>query len=233
MTEPRLGLKEKALLAALKCSEGDTDKAFTLEELLVEAWRHDPEAWGLRGYEKLYPDVEKMNKEINSRGKAQGSRGLINDGFLAKKDNRIYTLTSKGLAFAARLKPEDETVQSKVARALHSKIKGILDNQVFRSWINKPEEPKYFRDAGYFWGIGPGSPASTVRARIGAIDAALKDAYEFLDTHGIDEAADSRSRILFDRKDIERCSEFQRTLKARFAHELAILDPEIVNSGKD
>ncbi|HEY0098012.1 MAG TPA: hypothetical protein VGB76_03560 [Pyrinomonadaceae bacterium] len=233
MTESRLGLKEKALLAALKCTGGDINKSFTLEDLLVEAWKQDHEAWGLRGYEKVYPDVDRLSKEINSRGKSLGAKGLVNDGFLAKQNSRVYRLTTKGLAFAARLKPDDETVQVKVTRALHNTIKSIMDNQVFRSWLTNPEQPKYFRDAGYFWGIAPGSPASTVKLRIGAVDSALKDAYEFLEIHGIDEVADSRSRILFDRKDIERCSEFQLVLKKRFAHELTILDPEIVNKDKD
>jgi hypothetical protein len=46
MSTHRLGLKEKLLLAALECSGGVTDKSFTGEDLLVEAWKQDPQAWG-------------------------------------------------------------------------------------------------------------------------------------------------------------------------------------------
>ena len=58
------------------------------------------------------------------------------------------------------------------------------------------------------------------------IDNVLQAAYEFLKDRGVDEIADARGRILFDRKDLDRCLLFQRTLKERFAKELGILDPE-------
>jgi hypothetical protein len=60
MNTQRLGLKEKLLLAALECSNGDTDKVFTGEDLLVEAWKQDPQAWGLRGYEMASRDYAKQ-----------------------------------------------------------------------------------------------------------------------------------------------------------------------------
>ena len=62
-------------------------------------------------------------------------------------------------------------------------------------------------------------------ARIGLLDvggATIED----LEDRGVTEAADARGRVLFENKDIERCREFQRTLKDRFAKELAILDPD-------
>jgi hypothetical protein len=50
-----------------------------------------------------------------------------------------------------------------------------------------------------------------------------------LDDHGI---ADARGKVLFDRNDLERCVQFQQTLKERFARELAILDPKGLGSMK-
>jgi hypothetical protein len=236
LTTQRLGLKEKILLAALECSNGDTNKTFTGEDLLVAAWKQDPYAWGLRGYEMQHPDLEKLRKEIDSRGKSTGSQSLVNNGFLAKQAGRIYSLTSKGLAAAARLKLTDqivdETVQAKVGRELRDKIKAILESLIFKSWIENPDQPKHFRDAGYFWGIAPGSPARAVRARVGAIDDILQAAYQFLEDRGVNEVADARGRILFDRTDLERCAEFQQTLKERFAKELSLLVPEGIESSK-
>jgi hypothetical protein len=46
---------------------------------------------------------------------------------------------------------------------------------------------------------------------------------------GLNEVADARGRILFDKTDLKRCREFQRTLKHRFAKELTLLDPEGTN----
>ena len=233
MTGQRLGLKEKLLLAALDCSKGETATRFTGEELLVTAWKHDPYAWGLRGFETEHPDLEKLRKEIDSRGKSTGSQSLVNNGFLAKEEGRIYSLTAKGLAAAARLRRTDDgtddTVQAKVGRELHAKIKAILDNQVFSAWMKDHEHPRHFRDAGYFWGIAPGTPAKTVRQRVTAVDDVLTAAADFLVDRGVKEVADARGRILFDQTDLERCREFQRTMKHRFAKELTLLDPEGIN----
>ena len=234
MNTHRLGLKEKLLLAALACSEGETNKSFTGEDLLVEAWKQDPRAWGLRGYESQYPDLEKLRKEIDSRGKSTGSQSLVNNGFLAKQEGRIYRLTSKGLAAAARLKEgegTDQTLQTKVGRELQSKIKPILGSPIFAAWIKNREHPKLFRDAGYFWQIGPGSPALTVRKRVTEIDDILQAALQFLNDHDVEEIADTRGKVLFDRNDVERCIEFQKTLKDRFNRELTILDPEGLGVG--
>lgn len=230
MTGRRLGLKDKILLAALDCSKGETDRRFTGEELLVAAWKQDPYAWGLRGFETEHPDLEKLRKEIDSRGKSTGSQSLVNNGFLSKYEGRIYTLTAKGLAAAARLERAgdgvDDTVQAKVGRVLHSKIKAILDNPVFSAWQKDHAHPKHFRDAGYFWGIAPGTPAKTVRQRLAEVDDNLSSAAQFLSDRGVSEVADARGRILFEKTDIDRCMEFQQTLKDRFAKELAILDPK-------
>ena len=123
-------------------------------------------------------------------------------------------------------------MQTKVGRELQSRIKPILDNPVFTSWIKNSEQPKLFRDAGYFWQIGPGSPALTVRKRITEIDDVLQAASQFLNDHGVQEIADARGKVLFDRNDLERCVQFQQTLKDRFARELAILDPNGLGSMK-
>jgi hypothetical protein len=86
-----------------------------------------------------------------------GLEGPFINGFLAKEEGRIYSLTAKGLAATARLRRTDDgtdrTVQAKVGRELHAKIKAILDNQVFSAWMKDHEHPRHFRDAGYFWGL--------------------------------------------------------------------------------
>jgi len=51
-TPRRASLREQALLAALDCCGGDPEKTFTLEDLIVGAWKRDRFAWGLRGYEQ-------------------------------------------------------------------------------------------------------------------------------------------------------------------------------------
>ena len=57
-------------------------------------------------------------------------------------------------------------------------------------------------------------------------------ARQFLNEHVVDEIADARGKVLFDRNDVERCIQFQQTLKDRFAKELTILDPNGLGSIK-
>lgn len=55
----------------------------------------------------------------------------------------------------------------------------------------------------------------------------LKAALEILEQRGVKEITEQRGKVLFDRKDIERCLEFQTALKQRFARDLRLLDPEM------
>lgn len=55
------------------------------------------------------------------------------------------------------------------------------------------------------------------------------DSADFLGDRGLREVADARGRILFDKTDLERRREFQRTLTQRFAKELTLLDPDRAN----
>jgi len=65
------------------------------------------------------------------------------------------------------------------------------------------------------------------------LDDILHAADEFLKDRAVSDIADARGRILFDRTDLDRCREFQLTLKERFAKELAILDPQGLGSIKN
>ena len=104
-TPRRASLREQVLLAALDCSGGDLEKTFTSEDLLVAAWKRDRLAWGLRGYERDHPDVDKLRKEIDSRGAREGSpsTGLVSAGLLVRVRERMYRLTPAGLAAASEV----------------------------------------------------------------------------------------------------------------------------------
>src|SRR5436853_602443 len=51
-------------------------------------------------------------------------------------------------------------------------------------------------------------------------------------TNELNEFIEQRGKILFDRKDIERCLEFQSVLKERFRKELRLLDPNSVTTAE-
>lgn len=220
MTEPTgLTLTDYVLLASLKITEGSIEKTFTAEELLVEVWKMTPGVFGLRGFEQSYPDSNKLYTKID------GKDGLVRRGVFAKVGERTLQLTASGLAAAARLRPHDEATAAKLHRVLQERVSKIVSHPVFRDWQKDSSRPTRFREAGHFWAIAPGTPATTVRERILSVERTLKDALHEMNTLRTDVIVEQRGKPLFDRKEVERCLEFQLTLKERFKKDLLLLDP--------
>jgi hypothetical protein len=102
-----------------------------------------------------------------------------------------------------------------------------LEHPTFKSWLGDSSRPKYFREAGHFWGIAPGTPAKTVRERVSFVEQTLQAALDVLSKEGVNEVIEQRGKILYELNDIERCLEFQNVLKERFGKDLRLLDPGI------
>lgn len=228
-TPRRASLREQVLLAALDCSGGDPEKAFTLEDLIVAAWKRDRFAWGLRGYEQEHPDGDRLRKEIDSRGAREGtpSTGLVAAGLLSRVRERIYRLTPAGLVAAAEVVGAEPDARGKAERVLANSVGAILSHSVFLMWLKDPNSPKHFRDAGHFWGVAPGTPARVIQERIRDIDRTLGKAMNLLEAGGTDEVVARHGKALFDRRDIERATNFQAVLKDRFAKDLNILQVKV------
>lgn len=216
MDTKSMGLKPQLLLAAIACSNGDLRVTFTAEDLLIRAWERNKAAWGLRGYEDQHPDPEKIYKELNRRGE----NGLVGLGLLEQVNPLVFRLTPAGLAAASELNPDDIKVREKASRELQEQIKTILGHAVFRAWLEDPSTPKSFHKAGAFWGIAPGTPPRVARERVAFVEMTLRAAEALLVARDIETVSDEHRRALFDRHDIQRCLEFQRTMKERFAKEL-------------
>lgn len=226
---PKVGLRQQVLLAALECSGGDLEKTFTAEDLLLAAWRRDPLAWGLRGHERDHPDSERIYTELD-RASVKGSNvrgGLAGLGLFEKVRQRTYRLTPAGLTAASQIAGADSSAKGKAERALADAVTRVLSHPVFHEWLKDPSMPRHFRDAGHFWGVAAGTPPSVIRMRIGEIDRTLETARSLLESKGTDGIAAQHGRILFERNDLARASEFQETLKTRFAKELATLGVEL------
>ena len=216
-----IDLKRQLLLAAVECSGATTSQTFTFEELLVAAWNQDKYSWGLRGFESKHPDSERIHRELDSRGGS--SKGLVQLGWLDKVRPRIYRLTLKGLAEAGRTKPEHKIVREKIRRESEDEIRRVLEHPVFHQWLADNSKPKRFRDAGAFWNVAPGTPPEVIRRRIQTVDDVLATASLLLEQTAGDVLGSARGKLLFDRTDVERCLEFQRTMKLRFTADLRIL----------
>lgn len=221
----RLSLRQQLLLAALECSNGDLRKTFTAEDLLLKAWARDPVAWGLRGHERDHPDSEKIYVTID-RAQVRGRNvrgGLVGIGWFERVRERTYRFTPTGLSLASEVAGADPSAKGTAERALADAIDAILSHPVLSDWLGDPALPKYFRDAGHFWGIAPGTPPSVIRARISDVDNTLLKARSILDSKGVDEISSRHGQILFDRNDVERALQFHDVLKQRFRKDLSTL----------
>jgi hypothetical protein len=228
-TPRRASLREQVLLAGLDCSGGYLEKTFTSEDLLVAAWKRDRLAWGLRGYEREFPDNDKIHKELDGRGARAGSAstGIVSKGLLLRVRQRIYRLTPAGFAAAAEVVGAEPETRGKAERVIADAVGAILCHSVLRSWLKDRGSPKYFRDAGHFWGVAPGTPPKVIQSRILDIDRTLEKALSLLDAGGVDEIAGRHGKALFDRTDIKRAMNFQAALKERFAKDLATLQVKL------
>jgi hypothetical protein len=218
------GLKQQILLAALELTGGDMNRTFTAEELLVHGWRNDKLAWGLRGFEEQHPDSSKLFKELDVHA---GKQGVVGEGLLEKVHQRVFRLTTYGIAAASDLRPADAVAREKADRQLEAALKQIIGHEVFKDWLRDPTRPKYFREAGHFWGIAPGTPPKTVCERVLSVERILNAALKTLETRGVNEIVEQRGKVLFERADIERGLEFQEVLKQRFIGDLKHLAPKL------
>lgn len=226
-----VGLRQQVLLAALDCSQGDLSVTFTAEDLLLAAWKRDPMSWGLRGHEMEHPDSERIYVEID-RASIRGTNvrgGLVGLGLFEKVRQRTYRFTPAGLATAGEVPGVDAGFRGKAERALADAVGAILSHPVFREWLRNQALPKYFRDAGHFWGIAAGTPPTVIRSRIGEVDKTLDKARSLLVTKGVDQIAERHGKTLFDKADIDRASQFQDTLKVRFGKDLLTLQVELTS----
>lgn len=217
-----LTIADKILLGALKYSEGDIHKPFTFEELVLATWELDKNTFGLRGFENNHPDSHKLHPNVF------GATAIISRGYIrAERDCFLY-ITEAGIARALAIQNIDAGTEPRLAKHLQKKVLQIIHHSVFQKWLADRTYPHEFRDIGYFWEISPGTPPSAVRKRLDSIENTLEEILNYFDQVGLENLSEDRvgGKILFERKDVERCLEFHTEMKSRFKKELKILDPE-------
>jgi len=217
-----LTISDKILIGASKCIENNPEKGFTFEELVLHTWKVDKNRFGLRGCEEKYPDSHKLHAHVF------GGTALVAKGYLRFEKNGSLYLTDAGLARSMSFSSSKTDSPRRISKRLQHSIINLLENKIFRQWLDDPSNPKEFRGAAFFWGISPGTPPKFVRSKLSIIENTLKEILKFLNETGANEIREERvkGKILFERKDVERCLDFHNDLKNRFKKELKILDPK-------
>jgi hypothetical protein len=178
----KITVHEKLLLAAFGLTEAG-HSTFTAEDLVVAAWRLDPETFGLAGHvgedgRPAFPNSNRVFVEI------MGSKPIRKQGLLAKAGTKRFRLTESGLQRVAHLQsvsnngPAGRTAAVKVAfgRETSRKLQKLLGTRAVEKMRDGREDQITFHDASSFWGISARSSAMALQGRLGDIDGVLRAA---------------------------------------------------------
>src|SRR4051794_27153169 len=174
-----LTVHEKLLLAAAQLDDAGHDP-FTAEDLVVAAWRLDPQTFGLAGYPSddgrpAYPNSNRVFVEI------MGSKPIRKQGLLAKSGTKTFRLTESGRQRVQQLQArqgsgdEATATGAKVTfgRETARKLQKLLGTRAVEKLRSGRSDEITFHDASSFWGISPRSTAMALQGRLGDVEGIL------------------------------------------------------------
>ncbi len=169
-----LSVPDKLVLAAFDLEERGK-RPFSAEDLVVEAWRRFPDAFGLSGHadkdgKPIYPDSNRVFAEI------MGSKPIRKRGLLRKVGSKMYQLTEAGREYARVTARQEagEVVKATIAREVKLELVRLLSSRaVEKARAGRFGEITFF-DACTFWAISPGSSAMELDGKIGNLQAIFK-----------------------------------------------------------
>lgn len=173
MVESSYSAAEAVLLAAVALNNSGRAE-FTEWDLTVKVWQLDPNRFGLRGYERKYPDHKRVMSEI--MGTTKLSNPLRKGWMVRTKVNR-YRVTPLGIAAAALV----TTVQPSGAGAVrpdlpaYDAVEKYVFHSVFQAY-RRGQGPRSWLDVAAFLGLRDQSAVELddcLRAIDGAVTAAL------------------------------------------------------------
>jgi hypothetical protein len=167
-------LPEKILLAAYQLEEGG-QSPFSAEALIVSAWQHYPQTFGLKGYAEQYPDSNKVLSSI------MGEKGLAKRGWLVKMGQKLYALTREGRVVVRRLLQEEDAPQESsnrtvtVTKEQDKLLQGLFQSTALLKFQEGRKMEWTFADACRYWGITENMQGEVLDARLDHVRANLAD----------------------------------------------------------
>jgi hypothetical protein len=215
-----LSVPDKLVLAAFDLEERGK-RPFSAEDLVVEAWRKYPDAFGLSGHadqdgKPIYPDSNRVFAEI------MGSKPIRKRGLLRKVGRKMYQLTEAGREYArvAARQGVGEVVKATVAREVKVELVRLLSSRaVEKARAGRFDDITFF-DACTFWAISPGSSAMDLDGKIGNLQGIFK---------AVEESAQNKvlslehGGLLLRPDDLRLLRELHTDLMKRFGEELEII----------
>jgi hypothetical protein len=225
--KPNLTVHEKLLLAAAGL-EANGAKTFTAEDLVVAAWRLDPETFGLSGHldeggRPAYPNSNRVFVEI------MGSKPIRKQGLLAKAGTKTFRLTESGHQRVEALRASEITgtagtpaPDAKVAfgRETARKLQKLLGTRAVEKMRSGRRDEITFTDAASFWGITPRSSAMAFQGRLGDVEGILRAAEDASRDRPIRFEHGGRP---YTHSDIEALQSLHQSMLEDFAAQIALI----------
>lgn len=121
-----LTVRQKILMAAV--AMGSDTENFSVEDLIVRSWKMFPESFSLRGFERLYPDSNRVLAKLS------GADGLCGLGWLEHTDQRTYRLSRKGRTVARTL----ASIQDNVAIEPEAAEERAVEERAVEEKVERP-----------------------------------------------------------------------------------------------
>lgn len=223
MITNHLTVAEKLLLATLELRK--RNPTFTAEDLVVEAWKLYPDAFGLSGYAERFPDSNRVLTNI------MGTKGMRGKGWLRKVGEKRYQLSSTGLrdgeSLSSRVWGEGKGESADYLRAeLDRQVAASLDRMfgtgAALKALGNTLDSISFLDACGFWDITVRSNANTLNLRLRDAGAIIDQALGALGGKSESERLKLPSGVVT-KDDIRVLAELHAEMQERFRADLDII----------
>jgi hypothetical protein len=136
------------------------------EDIVVKAFELFPDEFALRGYPK-YPDSSDIHKPLYGPLKRHG---------YIRANNKMFTLTERGLAKATELASPASANPDRLNRADETELRRIIDSETFRLFINGERERLLDTDFYSYLSVTVRTPRNDFVGRLAAVQEAVTKA---------------------------------------------------------
>jgi len=218
MSHERLTAAQEILFGARDLDQAGM-KEFTEWDLTVSTWKRNPNRFGCRGYEDLYPDHKRVMMEIMGSTKKDNP---LRRGWIEKTRANHYRLTDIGRSEADRLrgmKGQGEK-SHRSPQPIYDAVAPLYRHAVFRKYCSDPNEPRMWLGAASFLGL-TSNDAQHVEDRRKATRTAIENALAWLNETGSDSfrRGVSGGAEAISRESLLKLRDFLEAIEKRFSNQ--------------
>ena len=193
---------------------------FSEWDLTVATWKRNPNRFGCRGYEAMYPDHKRVMMEIMGTTKKENP---IRRGWLEKTRPNTYRLTNIGITEADRLKRDVSSDRKSVRspQAIYDAVAPLYRNSAFRKHSRDADEPRMWLGAASFFQLTSGDPQH-LEDRLRSTAATITNALDWMEENRADQIQRgvSGGSEAISKDSVLKLREFYEMLLKRFSDQI-------------